>query len=140
MTVYQVDKKTLLDKIGVMGWTYENGKPKNWTLIPIWNEDKKRYQNYMAVVKFDYVTGKYVYDWLSKNELGFDVEPVKKGDILMVGCKEKCSGKAKKKYYRVKDITDDKLVLDEPQKNYRNALPSRDKAEFDGTKLELAGW
>lgn len=89
---------------------------ENWLIETLneWDFSHDKYTNYVAINTRN-EEGKDVYDWLnsSKNEDEyFNFNKVQKGDILMVGCRNRYKKRTEAKaYYGVLNKTDDSIEL-----------------------------
>lgn len=89
---------------------------ENWLIESLeeWDFSHDKYTNYIAINTRN-EEGKDVYEWLksSKNkDEFFNFNKVKKGDILLVGCKNTYKKRTEAKaYYGVVNKTDDTVEL-----------------------------
>mgnify|MGYP003330691431 CR=1 FL=1 len=81
-------------------------------MLDEWRSDKPhRYANYLGIVTRD-EEGKEHVRWCERKKGLFSLRGVKKGDILLAGCRDMNKGySVRKEYYGVVDLTDEWVDL-----------------------------
>lgn len=99
---------------------------KNWLLdyLEPWDyTNTQRYKNYLAIVSRD-ESGEFVYHWCKESRESdeyFNITEIQEGDILLAGYKDYYKpNRPAKRYYKVLEKTDEKLLLYEDT-TYRKA-------------------